>query len=135
MLFVTQTQSFTSIKAELLEAIQSIGIHDINGDQLPTSSDDIVLGVPVDKNDLSNGWVDLEMLEREDDEESGSKLKGVKKNSVLNASPIGAGLKDGAMLAFKFRSHGDENEMNMGGDDWDVIIPSYDDEDANPNGA
>lgn len=135
MLFVTQTQSFTSIKAELLEAIQSIGIHDINGDQIPTSSDDIVLGVPVDKNDLSNGWVDLEMLEREDDEESGSKMKGVKKNSVLNASPQGAGLKDGAMLAFKFRRHGDEDESNLGGDDWDVIIPSYDDEDANPNGT
>lgn len=88
-----------------------------------------MLGVPVDKNDLSSGWVDLEILEKEDDGQDGSKSNGVKKNSVLNASPQGAGLRDGAILAFKFRRDDDEDESNIDYSDWDVIMPTYDDED------
>lgn len=130
-----QDQSFTSIKAELLEAIKATGIHEISGYKLPENADDIVLGVPVDKNDLSYGWVDLEIPEREDDVVNGSKSKGVKKNSVLNSSPQGAGLKDGAILAFRFTTDGDQDESNIDGSDWDVIMPSYDDEDESQDEA
>lgn len=134
-MFVTQDQSFTSIKAELLEAIKATGIHEISGYKVPENADDIVLGVPVDKNDLSYGWVDLEIPEREDDAVIGSKSKGVKKNSVLNSSPQGAGLKDGAILAFRFTTDGDQDESNIDGSDWDVIMPSYDDEDESQDEA
>ena len=55
------------------------------------------------------------------------KGKGVKKGSVLNGSPLGAGLKDGAMLAFRFTKGPGEDAMDLD-DEWDVIMPSYDDE-------
>ena len=60
-------------------------------------------------------------------EEADVKGKGVKKGSVLNGSPLGAGLKDGAMLAFRFTKGAEEDAMDLD-DEWDVIMPSYDDE-------
>ena len=92
--------------------------------------------MPRDKNDIGKGWVPLKIPEVADGDTKG---KGVKKGSVLNASPLGAGLKDGAMLAFRFgkvlaEEEDDENEEDDDDDEmdvddrWDVIIPSYDDE-------
>ena len=54
------------------------------------------------------------------------------KKSVFNASPAGAGLKDGGMVAFRFRG-GDErmDEDGLDVDDdgeWDVVMPSYEEE-------
>lgn len=69
----------------------------------------------------------LEIPEIEDD---GGK-KGSKKRGVLNATPSGAGLKDGMILAFKFRkekSGGDD--MDIDDNEWDVVMPSYDDEEG-----
>ena len=80
--------------------------------------------MPKDKNDPSKGWVALKIPEVEDGDTKG---KGVKKGSVLNGSPLGAGLKDGTMLAFRFTKGASEDEMDLD-DEWDVIIPSYDDE-------
>lgn len=80
--------------------------------------------MPRDKNDISKGWVPLKIPEVEDGDTKG---KGVKKGSVLNGSPLGAGLKDGAMLAFRFTKEAAEDEPDLD-DEWDVVIPSYDDE-------
>lgn len=135
LLFVSQNQSFGSIKSDLLEAIKATGIHDINGCALPTNPDDIMFGVPVDKNKPSKGWIDLEIPEIDGDEDAGGKSKGVRQSSVLNASPLGAGLKDGAMVAFKFREQGAEDVDNADSNDWDVIIPSYDDEYGSQEGS
>lgn len=131
LLFVSQNQSFGSIKSELLEAIKATGIHDINGCALPPNAEDIVFGIPVDKKDPSKGWVGLKIPEIDGDEDAGGISKGVRKGSVLNASPLGAGLKDGAIVAFKFREEGAEDPD---GDDWDVILPSYDDENESQEG-
>lgn len=60
-------------------------------------------------------------------DEADVKGKGVKKGSVLNSSPLGAGLKDGAMLAFRFTKGAADDAMDLD-DEWDVIMPSYDDE-------
>jgi len=125
LLLAQQSQSFTSIKQDLLDAIKATGLSDINGNPIPSQPEDIVLGVPIDGNDISKGWVNLEIPEF--DEEAGA--KGVKKGSVLNQSPLGAGLKDGAMLAFKFKDGEAQDEMDLD-DHWDVVIPSYEDEDA-----
>ena len=119
------TQSFTSIKQELLEAIRSTGRDEINGHTLPSDPEDVLLGVPKDKNQLRRGWVNLRIPETKD-EGSGKKSKGVKKDSVLNSSPAGAGLKDGATFAFKFRTH--EEDDGMSDHEWDVVLPNYDDE-------
>ena len=48
----------------------------------------------------------------------------VRKGSILNESPLGAGLRDGDVLAFRWRKE-DEDEV-----EWDVVIPNFDDEDA-----
>ena len=80
--------------------------------------------MPKDKNDPSKGWVALKIPEVEDGDTKG---KGVKKGSVLNGSPLGAGLKDGTMLAFRFTKRSKDDDMDVD-DEWDVIIPSYDDE-------
>lgn len=107
------TQSFDSIKEELLSSIKATGITSINGATLPSDASEIVLGVPVEKNDPKQGWVNLEI--------EGADVNGKtsKKGSVLNENPMGAGLKDGALLAFRFAT-----EQNT----WDIITPSYDDE-------
>ena len=86
----------------------------------------MILGVPIDKNDPDRGWVNLRIPEIEDENEESKKSKGVKKDSVVNSSPLGAGLRDGAMLAFRFKTDEDEDDMVDGV--WDVVIPSYDDE-------
>lgn len=126
VLFVQQSQPFDSIKRDLLDAIKARNIQDINGNALPSDPEDIELGVPIDKNDTSKGWVPLKIPEIEDGDKKG---KGVKKGSVLNASPLGAGLKDGAMLAFRFAKGDGEDGMEVDEDEeWDVIMPNYDDE-------
>lgn len=119
-----QTQSFTSIKQDLLDSIKDTGIQDINGNTLPSNPDSIVFGVPKDKYDPSKGWIDLEIPETENADTKG---KSVKKGSVINQNPLGAGLKDGALLAFKFQSEGEGDEMEVDGG-WDVVIPSFEDE-------
>jgi len=122
LLLVPQSQPFTTIKLHLLEAIKATGINDINGSPIPSDPEAIVFGLPIDKNDINKGWVPLKIPELEDGDTKG---KGIKKGTVLNESPLGAGLKDGALLAFKFREGDDEEDAK-----WDVIIPSYDDEPA-----
>lgn len=124
LLFVQQTQSFDSIKHDLLDAIKATNINEIDGNALPSDPEDIEFGVPRDRNDISKGWVPLKIPEVEDGDTKG---KGVKKGSVLNESPLGAGLKDGAMLAFRFTKSAAVDGMDLD-DEWDVIIPSYDDE-------
>ncbi|KZF24445.1 hypothetical protein L228DRAFT_245376 [Xylona heveae TC161] len=140
LLFVRPLQSFDSIKEDLLHALRSTRPDGtLNGNKIPTSSDEVVLGVPIDNNDLSKGWVALEIPESEILDEQGVKRKVGGKQSVLNQSPQGAGLKDGAVLAFKFREPGagktkDEDKDDLGLEDeqddgqWDVSIPSYEEE-------
>jgi hypothetical protein len=125
LLFVLESQSFTTIKSNLLAALKSTGVKEINGKTLPDSGEDIVFGVPVDKNNIEKGWVDLVITEPEDEERVVSLPKGVRK-TVLNGSPLGAGLKDGAMLAFKFQNAGVADAEDDG---WDVVMPRFDDDD------
>lgn len=135
LLFVSPNQSFGSIKSELLEAIKATGIRDLNGYALPANADGIIFGIPVDKNDPGKGWVGLNIPEIDGDEDAGDNSKSVRKGSVLNESPLGAGLKDGAMIAFKFREEGGEDADNPDRDNWEVIIPSYDDEYGSQDGS
>lgn len=122
LLFVAQSQPLTSIKQDLLAAIKATGIGDINGVPLPSDPEAIVFGVPIDKNDISKGWLPLKIPEVEDVDTKG---KGVKKGSVLNENPLGAGLKDGAVIAFKFNEGDGGDGMD---EEWDVVMPSFDDE-------
>lgn len=126
-----QTQSFTYIKSDLLDALRKCGHSELNGQPIPTDPEDVIFGVPVDRNDIAKGWVDLEIPAMENGDDSEDTKKGRGKDSVLNGNPLGAGLKDGSMLAFKFKSEdaemdGDGSEVVDG--NWDVTIPSYEEE-------
>lgn len=130
LLFVDQAQSFTSIKKDLLGAIAKTGRTELNGHPLPTDPEDVILGVPVERNDPSRGWMRLDIPETEVKVNGASKRVGGKK-SVLNSSPLGAGLRDGAMLAFRFQEGGagvDEDGLDGEEEGWDVLIPSYEEE-------
>ena len=133
LLFVEQNQLFTSIKADLLEALKKSGHTELNGQVIPTDPEDVVFGVPVDKNDIAKGWVGLDIPDQEEEDDAENRKKAGRENGVLNASPLGAGLKDGAMLAFKFLSEDakmDGDGLDLDDSNWDVIIPSYEEESA-----
>lgn len=120
VLLTSPTQPFTTIKKDLLAAIKATGISDIDGNLLPSDPESIVFGVPHDKNDIGKGWLPLKIPELEDGDTKG---KGIRKGTVLNESPLGAGLQNGALLAFKFQEVDAEED-----DVWDVLMPSYEDE-------
>ncbi|KAL8850600.1 MAG: hypothetical protein Q9221_004470 [Calogaya cf. arnoldii] len=127
LLLVAPHDSLISIKSRLLEALKVARFSNIQGQALPTKPDDILLGVLINNDDPGEGWTDLEIPELDD----GAPKKGPKKPSVLNASPMGAGIKDGSVLAFKFRTEAsDADDLDMADNEWDVIIPTFDDEDA-----
>ena len=65
----------------------------------------------------------LEIPEDSDDKKS----RGSGKKSVFNASPHGAELKDSQAVAFRFRKTEPEG-MEVDDPGWDVLIPSYDDD-------
>ena len=115
----------------MLEALSATGVKEINGSSIPSDPDDVILGVQLERDDIGKVWVNLEIPEF--DEEAPAK-KGVKKGSVLNKNPLGAGLKDGSLLAFRFKSaqEFDPNSMEVD-DDWDVVMPiiTYEEEDPN----
>lgn len=64
------------------------------------------------------------------DDLTGAK-KGVRKGSVLNRTPQGAGLINGQAMAFKFRT---ETSDDMLDDEWDVFLPNPDDYDEEEEG-
>ena len=117
---------------------------------IPGTADEIELARPADINDLSAGWEPLEPKGEKDDAADGGKGKAKAASSsktkskdaagknTLKDCPKGAGLRDGGIVAFKFREKDedeDEWEKVEGGDDaeivvkekeerWDVVVPS-----------
>ncbi|KAK5122583.1 hypothetical protein LTR85_003846 [Meristemomyces frigidus] len=114
LLHVDPLQSLSSVRAELLKAVlQTRPDGTLNGHAIPDSEADVLLARPADINDLSLGW---EPLDRDDDladaleeEKSSSKGKGKAgasktKAATITDCPQGAGLRDGGVVAFKFKS-------------------------------
>ncbi|KAK4552947.1 hypothetical protein LTR86_010079 [Recurvomyces mirabilis] len=158
LLHISPLQPFASVRTELLKALHqttSSGI--LNGHQIPEHESEILLARPVDSNDLSLGWETLEAEKQGEDGVMAEVLKEDKKGkgkagAVVGAAksggnkatdcPQGAGLRDGGVLAFKFRSEVDveESKGREGGDaaididaeilngnkaeQWDVVVPS-----------
>lgn len=116
LLLVQPSQSFDSIKSQILDSLRATGTSEINGSAVPSDPNDIKFGSLVDKEDISQGWADLTIPEPNGD---GRRSKKDEKQSTSSASPLGAGLEDGAVLAMRFGDHDTE---------WDVVMPAYDDE-------
>ena len=133
LLYVDPQGSFSTIKADLLSAIkQASGLESLDARNIPSDPEDVEFALPVSRHDPHRGWVTLEIPE--DEAKKTKILKGG--HSAVNDSPMGAGLKDGMNLAFRFRTEEErkrtkedvEDEPGAGEMGWDVIVPAYDDE-------
>lgn len=158
VLYADPAQKLSTLKSELLKALK--GTHptgEIEGEGrphfIPESIDEIVLGTPVDLNDLTVGWeiVDTD----QDDLKSNGKGKGKaaakKSNSTSMDTPQSAGLSDGGVVAVRFRNSKESNGfgggeledvdvdelMQKGGitdendqTEWDVVVPGPPEDDA-----
>ncbi|KAI9883452.1 MAG: hypothetical protein M1823_004786 [Watsoniomyces obsoletus] len=134
LLYSRPDTSFNAIREELLTMLQTTNPSgEFNGATIPSEADDIILGIPNDHKDLQAGWKEVEIPEEESGDEkrpAGRRRKLGGENSTLDC-PRGVGLKDGAVLAFKFRSQssdGQDHFMNGAKMDWDVVVPSYDED-------
>ncbi|EXJ61788.1 hypothetical protein A1O7_02218 [Cladophialophora yegresii CBS 114405] len=142
-LSVLPTTPFAEIKPLLLGALQSRNLRTLpNSDTpLPEDPEDLEFGVLADKKDASKGWVPMSIRAQEVTGPRGTKKKVGGKDSVLTESPLGAGLSDGAWIAYRVKP--ERKEPNIEDDDeaedtpnfdidgdvgFDVVIPSFEDE-------
>lgn len=147
LLHVDPLQTFSSIKEQLFAALSETGLkpdaHSPTDLALPASPSDIELGRPVDVQKPHQGfqlgeweYAPIDEEEVADDPKGKGKAKaGRPKKSVavgpesVKDCPKGAGLRDGAVLAFRWKGEqgdveeGDGREVDM----WGVKLASYDD--------
>ena len=142
-LSVLPTKPFAEIKPLLLGALHSRNIKTLPNSDMPLPEDPEVLefGVLADKKDASKGFVPMEIKEQEVNGPSGTKKRVGGKNSIINQSPHGAGLSDGAWVAFRAKPERkalqvqDDDDMEGTPDidieedpGFDVVLPSFEDE-------
>ncbi|KAL2843509.1 hypothetical protein BJY01DRAFT_215697 [Aspergillus pseudoustus] len=126
LLMLPPSESINNTKTALLTALQARRLTEINGDPIPTRSQEIEFGVAIDKNDLEKGWTSLEGLELDEDD---TPKRGPGKKAAATSLKA-AEISNGQSIAFRFR----QAENNAGGDldlvdpGWDVVVPSLDDE-------
>ncbi|KAJ5174902.1 uncharacterized protein N7482_000779 [Penicillium canariense] len=120
-------EPLTAVKEKLLEALKSRNMLEINGDPLPSDSTLIEFGVPVDRSDREKGW---RLLQGDGEVTTNTAAKKASSGTLL-----AAGLDNGHSVAFRFRKpgdapEGDEPDPDIERDDpgWDVMIPSFDDD-------
>ena len=131
------SETIATAKESLLNALQSRGLQDINGDIIPEDPSEIEFGIPVDKNDLEKGWTRLEIEGPAFDNEDVPK-RGAAKKSTGAPTLQAAEIRNGQPIAFRFRKPKGESEETGMGDEmidlelddpgWDVVVPSLDDE-------
>jgi hypothetical protein len=95
---------------------------EVNGEPVPSDPTLIEFGVPVDRSDLEKGWNLLQ-------------TDGAKGKKPSSGTILAAGLASGNLVAFRFRKPGDvpasdevDGDIELNDPGWDVVIPSFDDE-------
>jgi len=142
LLHVEPNQTIDSLKESLLYALRDVKTSPnfLNGQTPPSSASQIHLAKPRNPLDISEGWEPLDESSLkdvfEDDDEGNDKKKGKGKAKAKVESSgqtvKGIGIKDNAVLAFRWRTKekggkkGDEDEFEEG-DGWDVVIPTFED--------
>ncbi|KAF1351209.1 hypothetical protein BDV97DRAFT_398162 [Delphinella strobiligena] len=159
-LHVDRLTPFVNIKQELLHALKATNPSGLlHGNTIPDSPDDVLFARAVDPNNLEAGWQSVEPEDQEEDvealfdqeEEEAVRGKGKGKakvgasRGVFRECPHGAGLRDNAALAFRFRGStpvekapgvglgldegfvDEEEEKVPGHGVWDVELPKYED--------
>jgi hypothetical protein len=121
-------EPLTAVKEKLLEAFKSRNMTEVNGEPIPSESALIEFGVPVDRSDLEKGW----NLLQTDGADAAKTTAGKRASS---GTILAAGLASGHLVAFRFRKPGDvpasdevDADIELNDPGWDVVIPSFDDE-------
>ena len=156
LLHVDPLNTFSTIKSYLYDALQDTGLRNHETGQsidLPSSPDEIQLGRPLNINDAHEGFQlgewEYAPADEEDDTgkgkgkaKAGKKVNGAATTGIANLKdcPKGAGLKDGAVLAFRWAGDGTwdgvddgmdvDNSSGRGGkagDMWGVKLASFED--------
>ena len=117
LLHVDPLQTLATLKKELLAILNEMAPNGFHGYTPPSTPSDIRLARPVDPLDLSQGWDTLDdgsqdlddPFNNDDDDVPKPKTKKTLESENLRAY----GIKDNAVLAFRFRSEK--------GRDWDVV--------------
>jgi hypothetical protein len=106
----------------------------------PNQAGRVEFGVPKNKKDLARGFVSLDTAEEELADSKGGKRKVNGDSAAAKETPAGAGLVDGSVLAFRFKSEDDVGQEDAGEDGdsdeaqvpadpgWIVELPRYDDD-------
>ncbi|KAL2801374.1 hypothetical protein BJX66DRAFT_289663 [Aspergillus keveii] len=125
LLMLPPSESINNTKSALLNALQSRGLTEINGDPVPKDSQEIEFGVAIDKNDMEKGWTSLESLELDEDN---APKRGMGKKAASTSLKF-AEINNGQSIAFRFRqARNNEDDLDLVDPGWDVILPSLDDE-------
>nr|POE63030.1 hypothetical protein CFP56_03933 [Quercus suber] len=140
ILHVDPLQKFPLVRLELLKAIQQTSQNgQLNNVDIPNDSNEILLAKLVDNNNLRAGWEQMEREEEDlfngEDVRGKGKAKASAKStsrSTMKDCPQGAGLRDGSIVAFKFKSESQaEGQDTLDGESlvgepevWDVVAPS-----------
>jgi hypothetical protein len=151
-LHVNPLQTFSSIKSHLYHALTESPLRDGSGSiiGLPSSPSDIQLGRSANMSAPGESFVLGEWEttgdEHDEEDEAGgrgkakAKAKGkVKKdaeddvveNSSVKDCPKGAGLRDNAVLAFRWEGDGSTSKD----DSWGVILPNFEETYADEDGV
>jgi len=148
LLHVEPNQTIDSLKESLLYALRDVKTSSnfLNGQTPPSSASQIQLAKLRNALDISEGWEPLEesslkdLFEEDDQGNDQKKGKGKAKAKVESSGQTvrGIGIKDNAVLAFRWRAKengakkGDEAEFEEEDewderDEWDVVIPTFED--------
>lgn len=146
VLYADKAQNFASLKTELLHALNATNPDGLlHGNHIPTSVDAILLGKPIDHNNIEAGWESIDPdasadadLINEDEAAGKGKGKAKAKSASYKDCPLGSGLRDGGIVAFKFRgaegakAEAEDIDEGVGLDEdvkngFDVILPTFED--------
>ncbi|KAK6439788.1 hypothetical protein LTR95_003996 [Oleoguttula sp. CCFEE 5521] len=145
------TSKLSTLPTRLLATLhESIPSGKLGSYTIPKDAEDVVLAIPRDPNDASLGWEEIGNATRS--VKGSGKAKAQKSSKELTSgvgqTVVDAGIRDGMMLAFRFRTAAEKQAADVEDDEdvdvdaiaakgangepaeakWDVILPDLEDE-------
>ena len=136
LLHADPLQTFESLKEELIRALRETHPDGrINGFEIPSTASNVLLARPNDIYNLDKGFTSVTDKDGNiitGGEEPRTKRKSVEPGlKIKEACPKAAGLKDGVILAYKFRTENEVEDYDpLLDEDWPVSIPTFDDSES-----